>query len=295
MARTTTVFPYPTTMVLSSDALFRAWGKAISDDLTARGWAKTADSGQIDWASVTKPAGAGSLAGYEIRTSPSEGGLTTLYLRIEYCTGSAATIGHVGFIVGTGSNGSGTVTTALAVQPTGKTNYAGASVLYGNWGVSGDGGKSISVWCEDYTSTAGTANLAFIVSLERTTDDAGEATNDGVAAYAFCYNAASGAQMLKLPSTVASADSAPGLSTFRSNNLPATPSAQFVMPFFAQDGTRYWQLLDVVWCPATRAGAEFVATVKGSPRTYRVICLDYAANYFGLQTRAMMAVAIRVA
>ena len=41
-----------------TDANFRLWGKAMSDQLGLSTWVKTTDTGQIDWATVVKPAAA---------------------------------------------------------------------------------------------------------------------------------------------------------------------------------------------------------------------------------------------
>jgi len=53
-----------------SDADFRVWGKELSDKLQALGGSpsalvKTADTGQINWVTVTRP-GARKDAGYEV-------------------------------------------------------------------------------------------------------------------------------------------------------------------------------------------------------------------------------------
>lgn len=72
------------TYVPSTDADYRALVLAISTALTACGWIKTADTGQIDPATVTVP-GIGVVGGYEIRESPAPGGsLNKMILKIEY-------------------------------------------------------------------------------------------------------------------------------------------------------------------------------------------------------------------
>ena len=40
--------------------------KAVSDQLKAFGWVQTADTGQINWTTVTKPTAATAVAGVEV-------------------------------------------------------------------------------------------------------------------------------------------------------------------------------------------------------------------------------------
>lgn len=98
----------------TSDAGFRAWGAEIGINLALVGMVQTADTGQINWASATRPA-VGVAAGYEIwRFADS-----SLYLKIEYGTAAAgATIPQAWITVGTGSNGSGTITGQASTRST---------------------------------------------------------------------------------------------------------------------------------------------------------------------------------
>ena len=67
-----------------SNANFRAWGSAISAALAAMGWTQTADTGQVNWSTVTVPA-AGAYV-YEI-WQPADAfqtGPTQYFLKLEY-------------------------------------------------------------------------------------------------------------------------------------------------------------------------------------------------------------------
>lgn len=93
----------------SSDANFRGWGKAISDQM-ATSWTQS-DTGNIDWTTVTAAAGTNTAQGYEIwRSNDAAGSITQLYVKLEYGSGSAANNPSVWLTVGWGSNGSGTLT-----------------------------------------------------------------------------------------------------------------------------------------------------------------------------------------
>lgn len=95
----------------SGDAGFRAWGSEFSASLAAVGLVQTADTGQINWVTVTRPA-INTAGGYEIwRFADS-----TYYLKFEYGTGGVLTTPQMWITVGTGSNGSGTLTGQLSTR-----------------------------------------------------------------------------------------------------------------------------------------------------------------------------------
>jgi hypothetical protein len=98
----------------TTDALFRSRGLAINAALTAAGLVQTADTGQIDWATVTRPGAVNTQAGYEIwRFNDSLQGTAPIFLRIAYGTGNRATdFNRLGLWVGVGAgtNGAGTLT-----------------------------------------------------------------------------------------------------------------------------------------------------------------------------------------
>lgn len=99
-----------------SDAVFREWGSEFSARLAAVGLTQTADTGQIDWVTVTRAA-SNANAGYEIwRFNDSAHATSPIFMRIDYGTGTTADRPRMQITVGTGSNGSGTITgTALSI------------------------------------------------------------------------------------------------------------------------------------------------------------------------------------
>lgn len=106
-----------------SDAMFREWGSEFSTALATVGLVQTADTGQINWGTVTRAA-ASNDAGYEIwRTNDAQ---THVYIKFYYGTGTNASAPRIRMEIGTGSNGTGTITgTALAsVQNTSNGNGA---------------------------------------------------------------------------------------------------------------------------------------------------------------------------
>jgi hypothetical protein len=105
----------------ANDANFRAWGSDLSAAFAEVGLVKTADTGQIDWVTVTRPT-LNTAAGYEIWRYTN----SSVYLKIEYGTGVGAAAPGVWLTVGTGSNGSGTLTGTVSART---SVYANNSAL----------------------------------------------------------------------------------------------------------------------------------------------------------------------
>lgn len=107
----------------TSDAGFRAWGSTLSSNLATAGLIQTADTGQINWATVTRPA-VNIAAGYEIWRLAN----SSLFFKIEYGTGSsAANVPQMWITVGTGSNGSGTLSGQVSTRSIWTVNQSPSS------------------------------------------------------------------------------------------------------------------------------------------------------------------------
>jgi hypothetical protein len=96
------------------DANFRVWGKELSDALQAfnstPGLTMTGDTGQINWATVTRPSSA-TDAGYEVYyLNDSLHSTSPIYFKLYYGTHGSAANPRLRIEIGTGSNGSGTLT-----------------------------------------------------------------------------------------------------------------------------------------------------------------------------------------
>ena len=93
---------------IDDDVRFRAWVDFISDNLTTMGWAKTADTGQIDTTTVAKPTAGSTAMGYEIRLSNDA--FDNVYIKLEYGSGFNAYSKGLWVTLGTGSDGAGAIT-----------------------------------------------------------------------------------------------------------------------------------------------------------------------------------------
>ncbi len=115
-----------------TDANFRLWGKAISDILLAGGMVKTADTGQIDWATVTKPA-VGIFAGYEMWRSDDAtigNGLSNFYLKIEYGSAGGNLFPRMRVTAGWATNGAGSLVGIVTEALDGGSPGSPSTTLY---------------------------------------------------------------------------------------------------------------------------------------------------------------------
>lgn len=114
---------------MASDVAFRAWGSAISTNLATVGLVQTADTGQINWTTVTR-SGAG-VDGYEIwRFSDALQATAPVFIKIGYGNGNLASVPAVYVQIGTGSDGSGGLTGVQTTgwEMTGYTNQGGTGL-----------------------------------------------------------------------------------------------------------------------------------------------------------------------
>jgi hypothetical protein len=160
---------------LTNDADFRSWGSKIAAGIASVGLVQTADTGQINWTTVTKPTLANTSAGYEIyRFNDTLQATAPVFIKVEYGTGASAAIFSLWITVGNLTNGAGSFTGAYVSarrQIAAQSTSASSSTLW----VSGSTNR-LSL----FTGLAATTNFSTLVVIERTHDAAGADTNDGV-------------------------------------------------------------------------------------------------------------------
>ena len=158
----------------TTDAEFRVWGKAISDALTAVGVAKSGDTGQINWATVTTPTYYHTAQGYEIRVfSDALQTSVPVVLKIEFGAGYNSASPCLWITVGTATNGAGTFVGAQTTRR--ELTGAGANATSYVTRVTGDTNR-VAVWT---WTDAWVVTYAMYFSVERTHDAAGADTNEG--------------------------------------------------------------------------------------------------------------------
>jgi hypothetical protein len=168
-----------TTLTLSNNtsANFRAWAQWIHDTLDTFGLVQTADTGQIDLTTVAAPGVANTAQGYEIwRMDDALQATVPVFFKIEYGSGAAAADPSVWLTVGTGSNGTGTITAAPAIGT--RIQYSGITFTTSALNVyaSGDTNRFVFGMGSDVASAG--KILAF--GIERTKAVDGTDSSDGV-------------------------------------------------------------------------------------------------------------------
>lgn len=158
----------------TTDAGFRQWGLAFSNGLTAVGLVQTADTGQINWTTVARPA-INVSAGYEIRRTAD----SSLFFKFEFGTGTTATFPQMWIQVGQGSNGAGTLTGQLSTRNiwTSISAPISTSTPYSTF-MSATPDHFSCVWSQNGFSTGAVAPGGTLV-VGKTTDNAGLPTTIG--------------------------------------------------------------------------------------------------------------------
>lgn len=148
-------------------AAFKAWGQALSNALAAVGFVKTADTGQVDWGTATLPSG-GAQGKYEVwRFNDALQATAPIFFRIDYGFSNSGNYPPLVFLaIGTGSNGSGTITNAFNTDSA-SPRYSGYTpTAYPSYVSSGDGSLlAVSMWP---TAVSYTYALHFVIERSRT-------------------------------------------------------------------------------------------------------------------------------
>ncbi len=161
---------------IDGDATFRTWGLGLQAQLTAMGLVNTADTGQINWTTVTRPA-INTSGGYEIwRFADALQATVPVYIRIEYRIGGVADRPGLNITVGSGTNGAGTITGQVGAST---TIVPGSSKTIG---------ITLPSYCSGSTSRlslvthldVSSGSFALSVLVERPKDAAGANTANGV-------------------------------------------------------------------------------------------------------------------
>lgn len=179
----------------TSDAAFQAWGSEFNASLAAIGLTQTADTGQIDWTTVTRPGGGNTFAGYEIwRFNDALQSTKPIFFKIRYGNFNAPNCPGMAVSVSTSSDGAGNLNGAIITTE--------VAVCY-NGGPTSTSTSAISRYC--YNTTQGFLGVVWKMGINpntggapdtsfggfvimRTNDNTGAVTGEGVI---FCHGGSS--------------------------------------------------------------------------------------------------------
>lgn len=164
----------------ATDANMRVWVQFIEDTLVATGgWVVTSDTGQTLPSAIVHPTVANTKQGYRIyRMADSLQATFPVFMRIDF--GSSANVASPAFwvTIGTGSNGSGTITGILwngGASATPNVANTQTTTNQNCYGSASTGRASIALFISSAAS-----DTALVFTIERTKDASGVDTGDGL-------------------------------------------------------------------------------------------------------------------
>ena len=163
--------------IQTTDAEFQAWVTAISSGFQAL-FTKVTQSGEINLATVLKPAGANTSQGFEVyRFNDSLQATAPIFFKIEYGSSSTAVTPSCWLTVGKGADGSGTITSVLLARQLVFYLYSNSASFYNSYIGSGDGSCLIFSL---FPSAPGISGQGSYCVVERSRDGSGNPTAAGV-------------------------------------------------------------------------------------------------------------------
>jgi len=160
---------------IGTSANLQAWVAIWVATLTAAGWVQTADTGQTASGSFTGTASLNTSQGYQIwRMADALQGSYPIFVKFEWGTGGTTNYPCAWITIGTGSNGSGTITGVMVSR---QQNY-GSGTSASSLPCYGSGSTSRLTLYSYYLAT--TTATGMFMNIERTKDSTGADTSDGI-------------------------------------------------------------------------------------------------------------------
>lgn len=171
---------------IAGNTEFREYVQKIHDALAASGLVQTADTGQINPATVNAAGATGTSQGYEIwRFADGEQATAPIFFKVEYGSGaSSITRPSMWITMGSGSNGAGTLTGQLTTRT---TIASGVTLAVGSRGVLWVSQGSGYVACMVGYHKDNSARHGF--AIDRPRDAAGGPLTDGATICAWSTSA----------------------------------------------------------------------------------------------------------
>lgn len=259
---------------LGDDARFRAWAQAIHDHIAATGMVQTADTGQINLATVTRPTAINTVAGFEIwRFDDALQATAPMFFKAEYGIGLTLDRPMLSTSVATGTNGAGTLTGQVSTRSTG-----GASTVRTSGATQPQysaGNKSRLHLVHNFDTLGGAGHM---IIVERTKDAAGNETADGIV---FISVTSSGGAVQVIPFTGAVPPNATSIPVLDPNKYVASNRGGDIglwHVFFFLGKPVYTNLLAGANPTDLPAQSTFVAPMFGVNHTFLSLAGMFAAG-----------------
>lgn len=282
----------------TTDAGFRTIGSAIGSALTTVGLVQTADTGQINWTTVTKPTVALVSVGYEIfRFNDSLQSTSPLYIKLEYGTGTYSTSYMTMWLtIGTGTDGAGTLTGNVSTRfyMSGANPDTSARTSYFSGGTNRI--------CATLWPLANSAQSTqwFCFGVERTHDATGADTGTGAHIFVSSPSGLAWSQYLPLGATTTLIP--PAISGGWYCSVPLSGSGVLSADTFTYP-VKTWAMteslpslnfIEYVTTDLTNGTTVSVIGYDGNTRSYFVPGLNnYTTGYFAPTTTSTISMAMR--
>lgn len=159
----------------ASDALFRAWGSAVSTAL-GQMLTRVTQTGEINWATVNTTAGANTFQGFEVyRLNDSLQSTAPLFFKFEYGSGAASAIPAIRLTIGKSVDGSGVIGGVLQSAINVLSSNSSASASSNCYISNGDGSGFVFSMQPDISNTIGG-----FCCVERSRNQQGQPTSNAL-------------------------------------------------------------------------------------------------------------------
>lgn len=256
----------------ATDADHRTFAQAIHDMLIAAGLTQTADTGQANLATITRPS-TGAVSGFEMfRFADTEQATLGCFIKVEYGTGNVATVPGLRITIGTGTNGAGTLSgassdTAILSWASTADSVAQTRPAF----ASHAEGQLVVLFGQDLT----TANRGAFHYVGRPRAYDGTRTTDGLLIYKRAGNMSTGQNkswQIVSTSGPAAVNIDPSTSLLMSgqNDQVGANTALFPIPV-AIGGAIRWSSMFAYRSASIAADAVQAVTVWGGSKNYRTL------------------------
>lgn len=250
--------------ITSFNNVVSQWGGALAARLAAHGWVQTSDTGQVNIGAAASSSTVNYNYGYQIwRMNDSLQATNPVFIKIEFLTGATYTNPALYLTVGTGSNGTGTLTGIVSPKLNPQcASYSSSTVSYLT---TGDVNRFACFMPNNIGNGLG-------FSIERSKDSSGNDTGDGVQIFIFGSLATSQQYYLALNGTYRSTiNNISALYPTGATTLIHDSNVVPVLPLIShnQDGIKNPGTNLVLYAGGDIApGTQFTVAVYGTVHTY---------------------------